>query len=167
MATTWWVRLSVPSAFTFSSMRSPRVHCWFVRGSIRCPLGKASRTIRMSGFRCMVRALYAQSHSGRDPRSQAITRSANPCRVWPVRGPGVLPGRVLPHPTNHLDITATIVELAGAIATPNPAGPLTAPALDGLSFLSDLSHSAPPSQLADMWRQHSFSEFFSSSKYAG
>ena len=67
---------------------------------------------------------------------------------------------MLPHPTNHLDITATIVELAGAIATPNPAGPLTDPALDGLSFLSDLSHNAPPAQLADTWRQHSFSEFF-------
>eukprot|EP01043_Picozoa_sp_COSAG02_P016885 COSAG02_NODE_753_length_17610_cov_23.119753_9_plen_300_part_00 len=67
---------------------------------------------------------------------------------------------MLPHPTNHLDITATIVELAGAIATPNPAGPLTDPALDGLSFLSDLAHNAPPTRLADSWRQHSFSEFF-------
>jgi hypothetical protein len=45
-----------------------------------------------------------------------------------VRGPGVLGNRLLPHPTNHLDITATIVELARAQAT--------APSnLDGLSFV--------------------------------
>ena len=80
-----------------------------------------------------------------------------------VRGPGVLAGRVLPHPTTHLDITATIVELAGATATPNPAGPPRDPALDGLSFLSELGASGKtPSQLGDAWRQHSFSEFFAS-----
>jgi hypothetical protein len=78
-----------------------------------------------------------------------------------VRGPGVLPGRVLPHPTNHLDITATIVSLAGATATPSPAAPPTDPALDGLSFWADLGRRAPPAALADAWRQHSFSEFFS------
>ena len=49
-----------------------------------------------------------------------------------VTGPGVLRGRVLPHPTNHLDITATIVDIAGAAAK--------APGnLDGLSFIDELS----------------------------
>jgi len=70
-----------------------------------------------------------------------------------VRGPGVLPGRTLPHPTNHLDITVTLVELAGASAT--------APAnLDGLSFASELGDSSDPATLGDKWRQHSYSEFF-------
>jgi hypothetical protein len=33
-----------------------------------------------------------------------------------IRGPGLPAGTTLPHPTNHLDITATLVELAGAMA---------------------------------------------------
>ena len=70
-----------------------------------------------------------------------------------MRGPGVLSGRVLPHPTTHLDITATIVELAHAAAP-------TEPPLDGLSFASELGVDTTPSELADKWRQHSFSEFF-------
>jgi hypothetical protein len=60
---------------------------------------------------------------------------------------------VLPHPTNHLDITATIVELAHATAP-------TAPPLDGLSFVAELAAPAAPAALGDKWRQHSFSEFF-------
>ncbi len=36
-----------------------------------------------------------------------------------VRGPGVPKGATRPHPTTHLDVTATIVELAGAA----PVGP--------------------------------------------
>lgn len=72
-----------------------------------------------------------------------------------VRGPGVLAGRKLPHPTNHLDITATIVELAQAAST-SPTD------LDGLSFAADLANPADPATLGDSWRQHSYSEFFGS-----
>ena len=61
-----------------------------------------------------------------------------------VRGPGVLAGRVLPHPTNHLDITATFVELAGA-AEHAPDN------LDGQSFAAELGDSATPASLGDAW----------------
>ena len=71
-----------------------------------------------------------------------------------IRGPDVLAGRVLPHPTNHLDITATIVDLAGA-AEHAPTN------LNGQSFAAELGDSsATPATLGDKWRQHSYSEFF-------
>ena len=71
-----------------------------------------------------------------------------------VRGPQIAAGKKLPHPTNHLDITATIVELA-------LAGEQAPSNLDGLSFASELGPSpSSPSARADAWRQHSFSEFF-------
>ena len=55
------------------------------------------------------------------------------------------------------------MDLAGATATPNPAGPATDPALDGKSFLPELAATAQaPAALGDAWRQHSFSEFFAS-----
>jgi arylsulfatase A-like enzyme len=60
-------------------------------------------------------------------------------------------GEVRLHQTTHLDITATVVELAGATST--------APTdLDGLSFASALpSDGVRPSA----WRGFSFTEFFS------
>lgn len=67
-----------------------------------------------------------------------------------VRGPGVPAGLVRPHPTNHLDITATIADLAGATSySPHP--------LDGQSFAAALTD-APPALSA--WRDFSFSEFY-------
>jgi len=66
-----------------------------------------------------------------------------------VRGPGVPAGATLAHPTTHVDVTATIVELAGAA----PAGP----PLDGLSFAAALGP-APPAPAA--WRNFSYSEYF-------
>ena len=67
-----------------------------------------------------------------------------------IAGPGVSANTTLLHPTNHLDITATIVELAGAA----PVGP----PLDGLSFAADLGPS-PGAPAA--WRDFSFTEHFS------
>ena len=66
-----------------------------------------------------------------------------------VTGPGVSRGVTLPHPTTHLDITATLVELAGA----KPTG-----TLDGKSFASELAGEGGAD--GDAWRQFSFSEFF-------
>jgi len=66
-----------------------------------------------------------------------------------IRGPGIPDDTTLLHPTNHLDITATLVELTGA----QPVGP----ALDGKSFASALtSNPIPP----EKWRNFSFSEYF-------
>jgi N-acetylglucosamine-6-sulfatase len=65
-----------------------------------------------------------------------------------VMGPGVPAGAILEYPTTHIDITATIVELAGATA----AGP----PLDGLSFAAAFSAS-PPAPRA--WRDFQFAEF--------
>jgi len=66
-----------------------------------------------------------------------------------IMGPGVPANSTLLHPTNHLDITATIVELAGA----TPKGP----PLDGKSFASELGPSpGDPAQ----WRDFSFTEHF-------
>eukprot|EP00756_Hemistasia_phaeocysticola_P050778 Hpha_TRINITY_DN25966_c0_g1::TRINITY_DN25966_c0_g1_i1::g.185367::m.185367 len=68
-----------------------------------------------------------------------------------VRGPGVPAGEVRPHPTNHLDITATIAEFAGAAKhSPFP--------LDGKSFRDVMVCSRVP-QLGD-WRNFSFSEIY-------
>ena len=43
-----------------------------------------------------------------------------------IRGPGITPGSTLSHPTTHLDLTATLLDLAGIDAS--------ALNLDGLSF---------------------------------
>lgn len=66
-----------------------------------------------------------------------------------IRGPAIPPNSTLLHPTNHLDITATVVELAGA----TPKGP----PLDGKSFVGALGPS--PIAPAD-WRDFSFTEHF-------
>lgn len=66
-----------------------------------------------------------------------------------VRGPGVPHNVSLEHATTHIDISATIVELAGA----TPVGP----PLDGKSLVPVLS-AAPPAPEA--WRAYQFSEFF-------
>ena len=66
-----------------------------------------------------------------------------------IRGPGIPANTTLLHPTNHLDITATVVELAGA----TPVGP----PLDGKSFAGALTAApVPPEQ----WRTFSFTEHF-------
>lgn len=64
-------------------------------------------------------------------------------------GPGIPPNVTLDHPTTHVDMTATIVDLAGA----TPVGP----PLDGLSFRGALSATPIPPQ---QWRNFSFSEYF-------
>jgi hypothetical protein len=64
-----------------------------------------------------------------------------------ISGPGVPAGAVLEYPTTHIDITATVVELAGAT--------VVGPALDGLSFAA--AFSANPPAPAD-WRDFQFSE---------
>ena len=66
-----------------------------------------------------------------------------------MRGPGIPANTTLLHPTNHLDITATVVELAGATPVGDP--------LDGKSFVSALGPS--PSSPSE-WRDFSFTEFF-------
>merc|ERR1711974_38681 len=68
-----------------------------------------------------------------------------------VVGPSVRRNATMSHPTTHLDITATIVELADA-------GSKAPKNLDGKSFASELAKS---SGNADSWRQFSYSEFFS------
>ena len=60
-------------------------------------------------------------------------------------------GQVRHHPTNHMDITRTLVDIAGAIDH------VTGPPLDGKSFLPALGPSPVP---ANTWRMFSFSEFF-------
>ena len=69
-----------------------------------------------------------------------------PFYAW---GPGVPRNSTQAHPTTHVDIAATVVELAGATPVGEP--------LDGLSFASVLGAAPPPPQA---WRNHSFSEFF-------
>jgi hypothetical protein len=64
-------------------------------------------------------------------------------------GPGVPRNATLPHPTTHVDIAATLMELAGATPLGEP--------LDGLSFAALLGGAPPPPA---QWRNHSFSEFF-------
>jgi len=68
-----------------------------------------------------------------------------------ITGPGVVRGEVRPHPTTHLDITATIAELAGAAK-------FAPHALEGKSFHTTLTQH-PPS-IKD-WRQFSYSEYYS------
>ena len=66
-----------------------------------------------------------------------------------IGGPGIPSNSTLLYPTNHLDLTATIVELSGA----KPTGP----PLDGKSFAAALGPSPPaPSD----WRDFSFTEHF-------
>eukprot|EP01051_Picozoa_sp_SAG22_P026330 SAG22_NODE_8255_length_670_cov_1.150613_2_plen_160_part_01 len=75
-----------------------------------------------------------------------------------VRGPGVPQGVISKLPTTHLDITATIVALAGATN-----GPATPADLDGLSFAPALLDSPAAAKLRatpEHWRSFSFSEFF-------
>ncbi len=70
-----------------------------------------------------------------------------------VRGPGVPQGEVRPHPTNHLDITATIAELGGAAQhSPFP--------LDGKSFKDLIQKQGSDVPSVDEWRPFSFSEFY-------
>jgi N-acetylglucosamine-6-sulfatase len=64
-----------------------------------------------------------------------------------IAGPGVPAGSILRYPTNHIDITATIVELGGATAM--------GPPLDGLSFAAAFSANPPA---PDAWRDFQFSE---------
>ena len=66
-----------------------------------------------------------------------------------ITGPGVPAGATLEHPTTHIDVTATVVELTGATAT--------GPPLDGLSFVDALG--AAPVAPTD-WRDFSFTEHF-------
>ena len=64
-----------------------------------------------------------------------------------IRGPGIAPNSSAPHPTNHVDLAATIVDLASAT--------VIGPELDGLSFAEALSSTPlPPSA----WRNFSFAE---------
>ena len=95
-----------------------------------------------------------------------------------IRSPLNLPrwsNRTLPHPTTHLDIVATVVEIAGATRY-LPQGY----ELDGKSFLAELAPSSSTAMMtvgesesesesdstaavalrAQQWRQFSFSEFF-------
>jgi len=68
-----------------------------------------------------------------------------------IRGPGIPKGEVRIHPTTHLDITATIADLAN-IPSSSPPFPI-----DGKSFKEVLT-ATPPS--LNKWRNFSFSEFF-------
>ena len=70
-----------------------------------------------------------------------------------IRGPGVRRGATLPLPTTHLDITRTIVELAGADAH----SPIDQ--MDGKSFAPQLLAGEHWGTVED-WRNFSFSEFF-------
>lgn len=65
-----------------------------------------------------------------------------------MKGPGIPENVRFPHPSTHLDVTATIVDIAGA----TPAGP----PLDGKSFMAELSGTSD----ARAWRNFSFSEHF-------
>jgi len=64
-----------------------------------------------------------------------------------VRGPGIAANSTSLLPSNHVDLAATIVELARA----QPSGP----PLDGLSFAAELT---APSADAAAWRDFSFAE---------
>jgi len=68
-----------------------------------------------------------------------------------IRGPGIPKGEVRIHPTTHLDITATIADLANI-----PSYAKQFP-LDGKSF-ADVLTNTPPS--LNKWRNFSFSEFY-------
>jgi arylsulfatase A-like enzyme len=66
-----------------------------------------------------------------------------------IRGPGVPRNSSLEHPVTQVDLTATLLELAGAAAV--------GPALDGLSFVPALGGQPLP---ASSWRNFSYSEHF-------
>jgi N-acetylglucosamine-6-sulfatase len=66
-----------------------------------------------------------------------------------IRGPGLPANTTLLHPTTHIDITATVVDLAGA----TPVGP----PLDGKSFRGILTANPPSPQ---SFRNFTFSEHF-------
>lgn len=68
-----------------------------------------------------------------------------------IAGPGVAQGEVRHHPTNHMDVTRTILDLLGA----QPLGPHP---LDGKSFKSVLP-AVNPTPVED-WRTWVYSEFF-------
>lgn len=65
-----------------------------------------------------------------------------------IKGPGIPTNVKLQHASTHLDVTATIADIAGA----TPKGP----PLDGKSFKSELSGTSD----AKAWRSFSFSEHF-------
>ena len=68
-----------------------------------------------------------------------------------IRGPGVVANATRPHATNHIDLTATVVEWG------NAGGFVAGPPLDGKSFAAVLGPAPPPP--AD-WRPVVYSEFF-------
>jgi arylsulfatase A-like enzyme len=61
-----------------------------------------------------------------------------------VRGPGVAVGTLSLLPTTHLDITVTVLELAGATH-----GPHTPANLDGLSFAAALAPTPAAAKLRE------------------
>jgi N-acetylglucosamine-6-sulfatase len=63
-----------------------------------------------------------------------------------IAGPGVPAGAALAYPTTHIDLTATLVELAGAVPSQE---------LEGLSFAAAFSPSPPTPQA---WRPWQFAE---------
>ena len=74
-----------------------------------------------------------------------------------ISGPNIPQNKTLLHPTTHVDLSATIVELASA----TPSGP----SLDGLSFAGVLAASFPHNRVLNsddpppyLWRNFSFSE---------
>jgi N-acetylglucosamine-6-sulfatase len=71
-----------------------------------------------------------------------------------ARGPGIAANTTLLHPITLVDLTATIVELAGARGSVGPQG---GGPLDGLSFAGALLGGDPDPSL---WRNFSFSEHF-------
>ena len=66
-----------------------------------------------------------------------------------IRGPGLPENITLLHPTTHIDITATVVDLAGATPKGSP--------LDGKSFRQVLTANPPPPQ---SFRNFTFTEHF-------
>lgn len=66
-----------------------------------------------------------------------------------IAGPGVAKGVIRHHPTNHMDITKTIMDIAGA----TPVGP----PLDGKSMVPALGETPVP---VESWRTWQYSEFF-------
>ena len=67
-----------------------------------------------------------------------------------IRGPNVKKNETKSHPTNHVDISATIVDIANAHDKVSNE-------LDGLSFKNVLSEEKDDFR---SWRNHSYTEFF-------